>query len=62
MIKVDTRNNLRRAVGQLAEATQRRDRLIVQAWSEGASLRGIAEVAGMTHEGVRQVLISMGVH
>lgn len=62
MGKMTTRNDLARAAGQLREAAQRRDRLIAQAYREGASLRGIAEIANLTHEGVRQILVGMGVY
>jgi len=38
------------------EAVARRDDLIRQMRAEGATLRAIAEVAGLSHMGVRKIL------
>lgn len=47
---------IRRAAERAAEATTERDRLIVAASQSGASLREIAEHAGMTHTGVMKIV------
>lgn len=46
----------RRASRQIAQATHRRDRAIRDMRAEGASLREIARVTGLTHSGVRKIL------
>ena len=40
----------------LRELTEQRDRLVVEARSDGLSLRAIAELAGISHAGVQRIL------
>lgn len=47
---------LTRAADKLEAATTERNRLIVEAHQDGASLREIAEHAGITHVGVRKII------
>jgi hypothetical protein len=51
-----TMAQLRRAAADIERATARRDRLIAQARTEGASLRDIGAAANMSHPGVAKVL------
>lgn len=41
------------------EATERRDELIRQMRDEGASLRTIAEVAGLSHTQIKNILVRL---
>jgi DNA-directed RNA polymerase specialized sigma subunit len=52
----DLVRQLRNAVKRATTATEERDRLIVELHRQGASLRAIGEVAGMSHAGVQRVL------
>lgn len=56
MVGDDTAEKLRRAAGKIGTWTDKRDALIVQARSEGGTLREIAEMAGLTHPGVAKIL------
>lgn len=57
-----TGRRLRRAARQVGTAIARRDGLIVVMRIEGASLRDIAEVAMLTHTGVRRILKAAAQH
>ena len=47
---------VRAARRQIAEATARRDQAMRDMRAEGATLREIADEAGLTHTGVRKIL------
>lgn len=47
---------VRRWATKAREATQRRDEAIRQASAEGASLRTIAEAAGLSHTAIAKIL------
>lgn len=47
---------LARIVAKLRATEAERDRLVLQAHDEGASLREIAEHAGMSHVGVKKLI------
>jgi hypothetical protein len=47
---------LAEAVRRMADGRQERDRLIVMAHEQGASLRDIARVAELTHPGVLAIV------
>lgn len=55
MIGLARARAIRKAADQLAAATEERNRLIVAAHNDGASLREIAEHAGITHVGVKKI-------
>lgn len=64
--RVPLSDSSRRSLGKLAETitrkTSERDRLICEAYVFGASMREIARAVGMTHPGVRNILIRNGVY
>lgn len=47
---------IKKAADQATAATQERNRQIVAAHQEGASLREIAKHAGITHVGVKKII------
>jgi hypothetical protein len=51
---------VRRAARQIVDATGRRDQAMRDMRAEGATLREIAEAAGLTHTGVRKILARDG--
>jgi len=55
-ITPDTARELSRAAKQMHSFRARRDQLIVQAHAEGAGLREIARVAGLTHRAVAKII------
>ena len=57
----ETRRKLVRTSQTAVRSTKERDELIAQAYREGASMREIARLVGMTHPGVRSILIRDGV-
>lgn len=52
----DIAKQLERATAKVESAVHDRDRLILLAYARGASLRDIAEVAGLTHVGVKKLV------
>ena len=52
-----TARELTRVAQRVESATKRRDRLIVEAFEQGAGLREIGRAVGMTHPGVRRVIL-----
>ena len=52
----ETLTALRRARARVERARADRDRLVVQAHAEGASLRTIGDAAGLSHVGVAKLL------
>ena len=57
----ETRRKLVKTSQTAVRSTQERDELIAQAYREGASMREIARLVGMTHPGVRSILIRDGI-
>lgn len=57
-----TRRALDRYAASIAIRTEERDKLICQAYTDGAGMREIARAVRMTHPGVRNILIKRGVH
>lgn len=57
----ETRRKLVKTSQTAVRSTKERDELIAQAYREGASMREIARLVGMTHPGVRSILIRDGV-
>ncbi len=55
-VRRSTANALTRVAFDLEQATARRDRLIIRARDEGASLRDIADALGVSFSGVRKIL------
>jgi len=55
-IRPDTARELSRAAKQVDAFRARRDQLIVQAHAEGAGLREIARVAGLSHRAVAKII------
>ena len=51
-----TAEQLEEIARRLAATRDRRDELVCQRHSEGASLRQIAEEAGLSHSGVKRIL------
>lgn len=56
------RKKLSRVARTAADKTIERDRLIAYAYLNGASMREIARTIGMTHPGVRAILIRDGAY
>lgn len=56
------RKKLSRISRTAAEKTLERDKLIAYAFLNGASMREIAKAVGMTHPGVRAILIRDGIY
>ena len=56
MIDPKTARALKRAADQIAAATAERNRLIVEAHRDGASLREIEKHAGISHVGVLKIV------
>ena len=56
------RKKLSRVARTAADKTVERDRLIAYAYLNGASMREIARTIGMTHPGVRAILIRDGAY
>lgn len=56
MIDPKTARELSRAAKQVQSSLLRRDELIVQAHGEGAGVREIARIAGLTHPTVLNIL------
>lgn len=58
--------DLRRRLTRVSQAAVRnvkeRDRLIADAYQQGASMREIGRLVGMTHPGVRSILIRDGIY
>lgn len=54
-----TATQLRKAARQIEEATEARDHWIMEAHGYGASLREIAEHAGITHVAVMKIIRKM---
>lgn len=57
----ETRRKLSRVSQTAVRSTKERDELIAKAYREGASMREIARIVGMTHPGVRSILIRDGI-
>lgn len=55
-LDLDLARQIERAVKRIERDTEERDRLILLAYAQGASLREIAEVAGITHVGVKKLV------
>ena len=53
----DLHKELRRVASKLSNATDERDELILKAYREGASLREIANLLGINHVTVRNIII-----
>ena len=53
---------LKRSAAAAARNTIQRDQLIAAAYQDGASMREIARAVGMTHPGVRNILIRDGIY
>lgn len=47
---------LQTAVREMLAARRKRDRLIIQCHADGASLREIAQLAGLSHAGVKKII------
>jgi DNA-binding CsgD family transcriptional regulator len=56
------KTRVQRAAAQVAASLQRRDAAILEWWIDGASLRDIAEAAGLSHTEVRRILQRAGVN
>lgn len=57
-----TARKLATTAAKAAQNTQERDKLIAEAYRAGASMREIGRAIGMTHPGVRSILIRDGVY
>lgn len=57
-----TARKLSATASRAAQNTQERDKLIAEAYRAGASMREIGRAIGMTHPGVRSILIRDGVY
>lgn len=55
-MSAEQRKELLRVAGRLSNATTERDALIVKAYREGASLREIANLLGINHVTVRNII------
>lgn len=53
----EQRKELQRVANRLSTATTERDALIVKAYRDGASLREIANLLGVNHVTVRNIII-----
>lgn len=53
----EQRKELQRVASRLSNATNERDALIVKAYRDGASLREIAQLLGVNHVTVRNIII-----
>lgn len=58
----DLRRRLAKASQTAVRSTKQRDQLIAEAYRQGASMREIGRLIGMTHPGVRSILIRDGVY
>lgn len=57
-----SRRALDRYAASIAVRTEERDKLICQAYADGAGMREIARAVRMTHPGVRNILIRRGAY
>lgn len=55
-VESDLARRLRRAARQIEQATDERDRLILEAVAAGGSLREVAALVGLTHAGVKDIV------
>lgn len=53
---------LANTAARAAQNTSERDKLIAEAYRSGASMRETGRIVGMSHPGVRSILIRDGVH
>lgn len=58
----ETRRKLSRVSQTAVRSTKERDELIADAYRQEASMREIGRIVGMTHPGVRSILIRDGVY
>ena len=61
-LDADTARKLANTAARAASNTQERDKLIAEAYRQGASMREIGRAINMTHPGVRSILIRDGVY
>lgn len=57
IVDPELRRRLTRTARAAAANTRERDRLIAAAYRSGSSMREIARVVGLTHPGVRAILL-----
>lgn len=55
-VTAEQRQALQRAAKNLAAASAERDKLVISAYQEGASLREIADLLGVNHVTVRNII------
>ena len=55
-IDPDLARDLTRAADRIERLTEERNKLVLRAFAQGASLREIAKLAGMTHVGVKKLV------
>lgn len=58
----ETRKKLSRVSQTAVRSTKERDDLIADAYRQGASMREIGRIVGMTHPGIRSILIRDGIY
>lgn len=58
----ELKKKLTRTAQAAVKNTVERDQLIAQAYRQGASMREIGRLVGMTHPGVRSILIRDGIY
>ena len=58
----ETRKKLSRVSQTAVRSTKERDELIADAYRQGASMREIGPLVGMTHPGIRSILIRRGIY